>query len=265
MTARAAVVALLAWAARAGCKRGDGRAAVEHPGEAADSTAADSSAAHLLDRVAVIGASVSAGFASPSLATSLRAGLPATADVLDAASVAFFRDPFANGRAAVDAARAHRPTLTLALDFLFWFAYVDAPADARLQRLDDGLALLATIPGSLAVGDLPDMRNANPRMLGPAAVPPAAELATMNARIHAWASARPATLVLPMAAWTAPLVTGAEIELAPGERVPAAELMFLDGLHPNGLGAWHLLRLVDETLERERAVPAATLRPVRPS
>ena len=86
----------------------------------------------------------------------------------------------------------------------------------------------------------------------------------MNARIRAWAAARPRTVVLPLAAWTRPLVTGAEIELAPGERVPASQLMFLDGLHANLLGTWHLLDEIDHALERDLGVPAAALRLARP-
>ena len=85
-----------------------------------------SPSARLFDRVAVLGASVSAGLAAPPVAASIKAGLPADAAVLDVASVLFFQDPFANGRAQVDAALAHRPTVVVALDFLFWFAYADA-------------------------------------------------------------------------------------------------------------------------------------------
>ena len=134
-------------------------------------------------RGAGLGASVSAGLAAPPVAASIKAGLPADAAVLDVASVLFFQDPFANGRAQVDAALAHRPTVVVALDFLFWFAYADASPAERRARLDAGLALLAPLPGTLLVGDLPDMRNANPRVLGPAAVPSPDELAALEARL----------------------------------------------------------------------------------
>lgn len=270
---RALIAALAIGAAVGGCAGGDDRrggraqvAATPTPRAALTVPAAVAApGAHLLDRVAVLGASVSAGFAAPPVATSLRAGLAPDAAVLDASSVMFFQDPFGNGRAAVDAVIAHRPTLVLALDFLFWFAYASATADERRARFDAGLALLADLPGTLVVGDLPDMRGANPRILGPAAVPPPDQLRALNDRLRQWASARPHTLVLPMATWTEPLLTGADIELAPGERVAARDLMFFDGLHANGLGTWHLLRLVDAALERDLGIPADALRLARPA
>ncbi len=122
-----AVVAAIALATAA-CAGDDRRpAAAARPLAAAAATAPTAGpsptspppAPGLLDRIAVLGASVSAGLAAQPVATSLRAGLPADAAVLDQASVLFFQDPFVNGRAQVDAALAHRPTLVLALDFLF--------------------------------------------------------------------------------------------------------------------------------------------------
>jgi hypothetical protein len=261
----ALVIAAVTACSGSGSVTGTGSGSGSVTAAAAPIAAQDSDAAHLLDRVAVVGASLSAGLAAPPIATTLRAGLRADTAVLDVSSITFFQAPLANGRAQVDAAIAHRPSLTLALDFLFWFAYASASPDQRRASLAEGLALLAPLPGTLVLGDLPDMRNASARILDPSAVPSPAELAAMNAQIRAWAAARPHTLVLPFAEWTAPLVTGADVELAPGERVPARDLMFLDGLHPNALGAWHLLDLVDRALEHDLAVPAAALRLPRPA
>ena len=270
---RALIAAIAIGAAVSGCAGGNDRRA-SHAGAATATpapraplalAAVEAPGAHLLDRVVVLGASVSAGLAARPIASSLSAGLAPDAAVLDAASVMFFQDPFGNGRAAVDLAIGHRPTLVLALDFLFWFAYANASDDDRRARFDAGLALLADLPGTLVVGDLPDMRGANPRILGPAAVPSPDQLRALNERLRRWARARPHTLVLPMAIWTEPLVTGAPIELAPGERVAARDLMFFDGLHANSLGTWHLLMLVDAALERDLGVPVDALRLTRPA
>lgn len=221
--------------------------------------AVDAAAPLVLTRIAVVGASVSAGFTAPRIAEAMRAA--GTSEVIDAADLWMFRDPDGNGAAQIATAAAAKPSLVVALDFLFWFAYQPSDRAASLER---GLTLLATLDGPLAVGDLADMRGADPRMLPPTSVPPADELAAMNARIAAWAAARPGTVVLPLAAWTAPLLAGAEVELAPGERIAASSLLFLDGLHPNPLGLWYLLGQLDGALERGFGIDAQALVFARP-
>jgi len=215
-----------------------------------------------VDRVAVIGASVSAGFTAPRVAAAITAAGGVV--VADAADLWMFRDPDGNGAAQVATAAAAEPTLVVAIDFLFWFAYQPGDAASRAASLERGLALLARLDGPLAVGDLADMRGADPRMLAPAAVPSPGELAALNARVRAWAAARPRTVVLPLGAWTAPLLADAEVELAPGERIAAAQLLFLDHLHPNPLGLWYLLGRVDAALEADLAVSPAALVFARP-
>lgn len=216
----------------------------------------------MVDRVAVVGASVSAGFTAPRVAAAITAAGGAV--VADAADLWMFQDPDRNGAAQVAAAVAASPSVVVAIDFLFWFAYQPGDAATRMASLERGLALLDRVAAPLAVGDLADMRGADPRMLGPAAVPPPDELAAMNARIRAWAAARPRTIVLPLAAWTAPLLADGEVELAPGERVSAATLLFLDHLHPNPLGLWYLLTRVDAALEADLAVAPGALVFARP-
>jgi hypothetical protein len=224
--------------------------------------AVDAAAPLVLRRIAVVGASVSAGFTAPRIAEAMRAA--GTIEVIDAADLWMFRDPDGGGARQLATAVAARPSLVVALDFLFWFAYQPGDRAARAASLERGLTLLATVDGPLAVGDLADMRGADPRMLPPASVPPADELAAMNARIAAWAAARPHTVVLPLAAWTAPLLAGAEVELAPGERIAASSLLFLDGLHPNPLGLWYLLGQLDGALERGFGIDAQALVFARP-
>ncbi len=221
---------------------------------------------HLFDRIAVLGASVSAGFSSPRVGVALQAALPSSA-ITDAADLWMFSDPLVKGAAQVDAALAAKPTMVVAIDFLFWYAYQATDAEAREASLERGLDQLNRLDDRsivLAVGDLADMRVADPRMLPPAVVPPAVELRAMNARVRAWAAARRNTVVLPLGAWTAPLLANAEVELAPGETIEAENLLFLDRLHPNPLGLWYLLTLVDGALEAGLAVPAPTLVFARP-
>jgi|JI10StandDraft_1071094.scaffolds.fasta_scaffold24601_2 hypothetical protein len=264
MSARLAVAAVLVLGCRAAVPTPTSTGAAPPPPVATPAVAPLAvapppvTAAH----VAVVGASVSAGFASPRLAAAFAAA--GAGAVTDAADLAMFVDPLARGRAQVAQVTAAAPTLVVALDFLFWFAYqVDQPA-GRLASLERGLALLAPITAPLAVGELPDMRTAHPRLISPAAVPSPAELAAMNARLRAWAAARPDTVVIPLHAWIAPLAAGGEIELAPGEVVPARDLVFIDGLHANDLGLWYLLDRLDHLLTAELGVAPDALVFVRP-
>jgi len=221
--------------------------------------------APILARPFVVGASVSAGFAAPRIAEVLRGALPG-ATVGDAANVMFFRDADRAGRAQIDAALAARPSLVVAVDFLFWYAYQGAPADdaASLER---GLAELDRVVAAgvpVVVGDVPDMHGASPLMLPRSRIPPVDALATMNARIAAWASSRKLVVLAPMAAWAAPLRAHGRVALAPGEApVPADSLMAPDGLHPNALGLWYLLDHVDQALTAR--FPDAALHLPRPA
>lgn len=184
-------------------------------------------------RIAVMGASVSAGFMAPRLAVALDHHLAAPHQMIDVADQLMFQAPERIGRAQVDRALAAAPTHVVAADFLFWYVYgpVRSPA-----RLDVGLAELDRVGATpLFVGDIPDMRRAATWMLPTSIVPSPDELAAANARIAAWAHGRPTVHVLPLAAWTAPLLTEGTIEVD-GARVPARSLMALDGLHPNAKG-----------------------------
>jgi len=66
-------------------------------------------------------------------------------------------------------------------------------------------------------------------------------------------SARPCTQIdkaIAFASWAEPLAAGGEIEISPGERVPAQTLVSPDGLHVNSLGAWALLDRLDQWIEQ---------------
>ena len=117
---------------------------------AADSTA-KTRAEPVFARMAVLGASVSAGFG-----LEIETGAPTSlADVLDAAATAE-HDPVLNGAdllffvipeevAAKSVAKAleARATLVVAVDFLFWFGYGEvANEEERSKRLAAGLAFL---------------------------------------------------------------------------------------------------------------------------
>lgn len=150
-----------------------------------------------LERVAVIGASVSAGFHDSSvplhpLSNPLRKILAnPKATVTSYADAFFFLDPETAGARQVKSARAKKPSLVVAVDFLFWYGYGDLPSDeARFERLDKGLAEIGAFECAVLVGDLPDVRPGIGKMIRASQVPSVATLVKLNDRVREWAAAR---------------------------------------------------------------------------
>jgi hypothetical protein len=197
-----------------------------------------------LSRVAVVGASVSAGFGwarqearGRTLADLLDKALPAEhTPVRSFASVWFFQDPLAVGQRQVGQVLTYAPTLTVAMDFLFWFAHGKGLDEAqRLTRLEQGLALLDRLPGPLLLGELPAMSTAEGKALEPGMLPSPETLAKLNQRISEWARQRGDVVLLPLGAWLG--------------RSPAGSLQ-VDGLHPTREGAsWLTGRMLDALRE----------------
>ena len=205
-----------------------------------------------LSRIAVIGASVSAGFGGATVAELVDQAIAGEHSVVSFADLFTSQNPLAKTRAQVDRALASAPTTVFAIDSLFWYVYVSADFDYRLQRLEVGLAEMERFSMPLLVGDVPHMRDAHPIMLPPSAIPPPEQLARFNQRIHEWARSRPDVYVIPFSTWIAPLLRGDKIALAPGgEPIDSGELMTLDKLHPNPAGVRYILTKLDRELEIE--------------
>lgn len=181
-------------------------------------------------RVAVLGASVSAGMGGGPIAQIIDARLAGEHQIIDLADVWTFQAPVNKLEQQVAATLAFRPTAVVAIDALFWCAYGRDNREARLRRCLD---ILGRIDAPLFVGDLPDMRNAAGWMLPPPAVPSVHELVALNAAIAAWASGRANVRLVPLSEWNKPLLEG-DRELQ--------RLMSPDGLHPNRGGVRYILR-----------------------
>lgn len=172
-------------------------------------------------RIAIIGASVSDGFGvrlrsgkpdangtrpvigvTMAMLLDAAASDPAGVQVMSHASNRFFLAPDAVARDSVRKAIADKPTLVLAVDWLFWSSYGSRRADGepvrhcddRAERLERALGVLQPLVDTgvpIVLGDLPDMRDAiEGGMLTETMVPDAECLARLNARIHAWAAER---------------------------------------------------------------------------
>jgi len=223
-----------------------------------------------LARIAVVGASASAGYGAflpgeqeaVSLARALESALTPdqTRTIALHASPFFFTRPHQFGPELLDAALADDPTLLVALDYLFWFCYgtIDetggwmAGEAARLRSLEAGLDRLEQYDGPIIVGELPDMSPAIGGMLMRSQVPRPETLAKANQRIRAWAAERDNVIVFPLDALTRQIRAGEGVRLAGLRFNPddAAKMIQPDRLHPSVEGqiatAILALKLVDD-------------------
>jgi len=161
----------------------------------------------------------------------------------------FFANPGPVARSEVDRALDAQPSLVLALDYLFWFAYGTVSAEGepmhdgaqRLENLERGLQQLQRIIDAgapVVLGDIPDMRESIGRMLSKAQVPDVETIAKANERIRAWILERPSTRLLPLSEVQAGLRERRPVQLGGREWTSTDELPLLqkDQLHPTFVG-----------------------------
>jgi hypothetical protein len=235
----------------------------------------------LTARIHVLGASLSAGTGnSLELVTPkdvrfgrfLAAGFPAASvRVDDHGDMWFFNKPVAKGGEQVDAAVAAKPTLVVALDFLFWYGYGDdfRSDDDRLARLELGLAQLDRCPCPIVIGDLPDIRVAldgkgpfGAPLVTPRMIPREATLQRLNARIAQWMAERPRVAQVPLAPMLARFQAGEELSLRGNTWKPAtiSEVLQADLLHPTARGTtWVTLATLDVLARSHPSIAALPL------
>jgi hypothetical protein len=242
-----------------------------------------------LDRIAVIGASLSAGFGMDGNPDQMATSKLRFAHVIDAsllvphqpiedrATAMFFLTPDGTAKTALRRMRSFKPTTIVALDYLFWFGYGEKETPShdpkerageieakRVVDLDAALKDLSEFTCTIVLGDLPDMRAATlvrpVPMIFPAQVPAPETLKTLNQHIATFAKEHANVVLVPLAAMTARLQADEEIEVR-GNKWPkgsAAVLMQRDHLHPTVEGAcavWILA--VDTWLNTQKDLPAS--------
>lgn len=219
-------------------------------------------------RVAVVGASASAGFGvieavrnedgevrqeGISLGDTLLAATPDTGlVVLDLASGGFFMRPRAYGASSLQRAIDWKPDLVLGIDFLFWYVYGNAGFDPdpevgrskRMAGLEAGLEALDGVKGPLVIGEIPDMSPAIGGMLSKRQVPSPEVIEAANDRIRDWVSDRPNVVLVPLHGLIEQLGRGEPFTIGPHpwNREGAETLLLPDRLHPNLLGLVALLQ-----------------------
>ena len=204
-------------------------------------------------RVVVIGASASGGFVltepfgGPTTEQCkphhyLDAAITAPhAPVKNFGSALFFLSPDAMAASEIQAATNAKPTLVVAVDFLFWFCYGNGDTDAeRAAHFEAGLKRLEQIPCPLLVGDIPDASSAtNTGIISAEQVPSEAVRRAANERLKKWAAKRKQVTIVPLAEFMRAVKADEAIKLH-STILPAGKtrtLLQADGLHPTPRGA----------------------------
>lgn len=212
------------------------------------------------ERVAIVGASLSHGFGAPPGWTAAVAAsrTQPPENLTQHTTLFFFTHPVERGTALVSRAKASRPTLVLAIDFLFWFGYgnLDAAGSRlaseadRLRLLDRGQSLLEQFECPVVVGDFPDMSAAAGGILAAEQVPRPATRAALNERLHSWASSRTNIVLVPLDRWIARIQAGQPIRIGELEFDSDSTAKWLQGdrLHPSPRGLAALAMLANDRL-----------------
>lgn len=230
----------------------------------------------LLERVAVIGASLSAGQGLGddakkvplNLARVIEAGLLAKhAPVLDASELLTFTGPVAFSKTALAKLEKQDPTLVVGLDYLFWFGYGMnwGGEKERLAALELGLKSLEALRCPILLGDFPDMSSAvhaKVQMLPSQAIPTPETLGKLNERLRAWAKDHPNVVLVPVSKLMGALLAGDELRVGPNiwPKGTVGTLLQDDGLHPTLEGTTGLwLFATQRLLEARTDLPASAL------
>lgn len=211
--------------------------------------AADAKAPAALGKVVIVGASVSAGYgldpradAFQGQTSRLRLAQIVDASIvgahpapLDESDILFFSAAQATAKRIAKEASASKPTLVVALDYLFWLGYGAGDEQERVERLEVGLKALEGVKGTVLLGDLPDFNGVrvDPFMLPKESIPPASVIAKLNEKCAGWAKKRKNVVVVPVASLFTRLSKG-EAFAVRGNSFDASarsRLMQADGLH----------------------------------
>lgn len=253
-------------------------AAAQAPATVSAPTEAPSASTTIFDRVALIGASATAGFGvhvdaigadgvsremhGADLGDVLRAACMRPVVLSRYGTMWFFNDPLGTGQSQIDRVLRFKPSCVLGVDFLFWYGYgsINAHGEAlteesqRLELLEVGLAQLDRVVSTgvpVVVGDFPDMHESVGKMLRARQMPSNESLSKLNQRLVAWAATRPNVRVLHLSTLAPTLDRGDPIEIRGRTWSKDADgaLLQRDRLHPTFIGAMAMLASACELAE----------------
>ena len=198
---------------------------------------------------AVVGASVSAGVGLDPSAdplqgqqSKLRLSTVVDASIVgaheasaDFADFMFFSAPKPTAKRSVKDALDAKPSVLVALDYLFWLGYGPGDERARLGRLEEGLKALESVKQPVLLGDLPDFNGVqvSRMLLAPEAIPTRDVLDKLDARILEWSKAHKNVVLVPVRQMFQRLNSGEDFTLHGNkfDKDARARLMQKDGLH----------------------------------
>ncbi|MEE8142955.1 MAG: hypothetical protein V3T77_07635 [Planctomycetota bacterium] len=206
----------------------------------------------LVARIGVIGASASGGFGTDlPFSAVIGCAIQVPREITAQTHTLFFVWPERIGKNQVAQVLESQPSLVLALDFLFWFAYGRKPLEQRRHDLKVGFQLLESFQVPLFVGDIPDMRGASVWALPPSKIPPAEELDLLNEQVHAWVETRPTLFLLPLARWAQQMRSGETLPVQnTTPTTDSKKLLTGDRLHPSVTGQVYLTLLTLDVIEK---------------
>lgn len=225
-----------------------------------------------LERVVVIGASLSDGFQIEAKLHDVIEVMiqPEHEPIVNGADSFVFANPVEFSKKQIELARATDPTLLVALDFLFWFGYgtLDpklgrlAFKDERLQLLERGLSFLDEFDCPIVVGDFPNMAAAvGGGMLSPSQLPDPESLEALNARLRDWAAANANVVLIPLARVVEDVLEKEPFRVG-RHRWPADcvdRMLLPDMLHPTIEGLAAIAHLIGVNLVDRELVPEGKL------
>lgn len=245
---------------------------------AGDATATAAARVAVLQRVAIVGASMSAGFgldpeAGPfsgqeskvQLAQIVEASIVGPHEpVHNGATMMFFTAPEPTAKRSLATAKAAKPTVLVALDYLFWMGYGPGSDAKREERVTSALAMLEDFECPILLSDLPDFNASlpDPMMLPKESIPPAKTIVELNEKIGEWAKGRKNVVLVPQGEMLRKLIADEEIKAGGNtfEKGSRARLMQRDNLHTTLEGTCAMWAgAVDAWRAQDPSIPADAL------
>ncbi len=200
--------------------------------------------------LAIIGASISAGlFSGTSMAQVLEAAIGQPKRITDRSATWFYSDPPGYAKRMIRQLQQDRPSIVLALDYLFWFGYGPKTFGYRKKQIQQALELLDTLKCRVIVGDLPALSAS--MLLRQKEIPSTKELQDLNKLIRKWGIRNPRATIFPLAALTRSVQNRQRIEInASPWRFNKQQMLQFDGLHLTRNGLIAVTAIVLEELKR---------------